>query len=102
MAFTSIPVVEVRDEGIDAQLGMLGANEHIRYDEAHRDKCLVEIAQAICRIRERVSQTTFRLEPSEFTSWLVRSCMLAILFLRIVSCTLETVGRADRAPAPPR
>jgi hypothetical protein len=29
-------------------------------------------------------------------SWLVPSCMLAILFLRIVSCILETVGRAHR------
>ena len=68
VAFKDIPVVEVREGGIDAQLGMLGTNQYILYDEAHRDKCLVEIAQAIWRIRERVSHTTFRLEPSEFTT----------------------------------
>jgi len=67
-AFNYIPVVEVREDGIDSQLGMLSGNQHIVYTEVHRDKCLVEIAQAVCRIREKVSHTTFRLEPSEFTT----------------------------------
>jgi hypothetical protein len=64
-----IPVVEVREEGIDAQLGMLDDGQFIVYNEARRDICIVNIAQAICRIRQRASHTIFKLEPSEFKTY---------------------------------
>lgn len=67
-AFNQIPVVEVREDGVDAQSGMLGSNQRISYQEAHRDRCLVDIALAISHIREKVSHTIFRLEPTEFIS----------------------------------
>jgi hypothetical protein len=67
-AFGRIPVVEVREEGVEYQLGMLGGIQHIVYEANRRDRCLVDIAQAISRISETVSHTTFRLEPSEFVT----------------------------------
>jgi hypothetical protein len=67
-AFNQIPVVEVREEGVDSQPGMIGSNQRIPYEEPYRDRCLVSIAQAVSQIKERVSHTVFRLEPSEFTS----------------------------------
>ena len=67
-AYNQIPVVEVREEGIDAQPGMLGGSQSIVYNEDRRDVCIVSIAQAICRIREKSSHTIFKLEPSEFST----------------------------------
>jgi len=66
-AFGKMPVVEVQEEDVDPQLGMLVGNQRVQYKESERDRCLVEIAQAISHIRQQVSQTMFRLEPQEFT-----------------------------------
>src|SRR5262249_20692654 len=67
-AFNQIPVVEVREDGVDPQLGMLGGNQHILYHEEHRDRCLVAIAEAVTRLQQRATHTVFRLEPSDFTA----------------------------------
>jgi hypothetical protein len=67
-AFGQISVVEVREEGLDPQNGMLAGVQRIRYCEDERDKCLVNVAVAISRIKEALDHRTFRLEPTEFTS----------------------------------
>lgn len=40
-------VLEVREEGVDSQGGMAGNLQHIAYDEARREICLVEIVAAV-------------------------------------------------------
>ena len=40
-------VVEVREDGVNDQGGVAGGRQHVQYDEANRDKCLVEIVKAI-------------------------------------------------------
>jgi hypothetical protein len=67
-AFGVIPVVEVRENGVDPQSGMVAGLQRIEYFEGQRDKCLIEIAQAISRIRDMIEHRVFRLEPMEFTS----------------------------------
>jgi len=42
-----IPFVEVREQGIDSQAGIAGNHQRISYIEGQRDRCLVEIAQAL-------------------------------------------------------
>ena len=42
-----IPFVEVRETQVDTQGGMLGGRARITYDEQHRDRCLVDLAEAI-------------------------------------------------------
>jgi hypothetical protein len=39
--------VEVRETGVEQQGGLTQANQRIEYDEAARDKCLVEIVKAL-------------------------------------------------------
>jgi hypothetical protein len=46
-----IPTVEIRETNVDPQDGMLGDQQRINYDEAHRDLCLVQIAQVISVLR---------------------------------------------------
>jgi hypothetical protein len=41
------PAVSVREAGVDPQLGMLGDHHQISYDPAARDRCLLQIAQAL-------------------------------------------------------
>ena len=67
-AFGQIPVVEVRETGVDPQSGMLAGIQRIQYCEEQRDRCLVQIAQAISLIKEKVECRVFRLEPTEFVS----------------------------------
>src|ERR1017187_7927848 len=67
-AFGQIPVVEVRESGVDPQSGMLAGIQRIQYCEEERDRCLIQIAQAISQIREKIEHRIFRLEPTEFTS----------------------------------
>ncbi len=64
--FGKLPVVEIREEGVDLQNGMLAGMQRIQYRESERDKCLVQIAQALNRIREKIQHRVFRLEPTEF------------------------------------
>jgi hypothetical protein len=45
-AVGQIPILEVREDGI-TQGGIVGGRQYIPYVEAHRDKCLVEIAAAL-------------------------------------------------------
>jgi len=67
-AFGRIPVVEVRESGVDPQSGMLAGIQRIQYCEEERDRCLIQIAQAISRMRDKIDHRAFRLEPTEFTS----------------------------------
>ena len=67
-AFAQIPVLEVREDGVDPQSGMLAGIQRIQYCETERDRCLIQIAQAISRIKEKIEHRTFRLEPAEFTT----------------------------------
>jgi hypothetical protein len=40
-------VLEIRESGVDAQGGIAGDRQRVTYDEAQRDRCLVEIAKAV-------------------------------------------------------
>jgi hypothetical protein len=44
-----VNVVEVREEGVDPQPGMLGDLQHITYDETRREDLLVELATVLGR-----------------------------------------------------
>jgi hypothetical protein len=67
-AFGRMPVVEVRETGVDPQSGMLAGLQRISYCEEQRDRCLVDIAQAVGRMKNKIEQRVFRLEPTEFVS----------------------------------
>lgn len=54
--FGQLPAVEVREEGVDPQNGMLAGMQRIQYKESERDKCLVQIAQALNRILSPVNR----------------------------------------------
>lgn len=64
-AFNIMPVIEVREEGVDPQSGMLGATQRISYMETVRDRCLVDIAKAISQLRKERSYKTLKLGPTE-------------------------------------
>jgi len=61
----SIPFVEVREEGVEPPGGMVGAvgAQRIDYREADRAQCLLQIAQALRRLLDRLNVTTIRLGP---------------------------------------
>ena len=63
-----MPVVEVRENGVDTQPGMLGANQHIDYREDARDRCLVELALAVNQIRKDATWKNLKLGPGEFVT----------------------------------
>jgi hypothetical protein len=44
-----IPLLEVREEGVDDQGGILGDRQRITYKEKERDRCLVELVGTIGR-----------------------------------------------------
>lgn len=67
-AFGQIPVVEVREDGVDSQSGMLAGIQRVPYREGERDRCLVQVAQAVSGIRDKIENRVFRLEPTEFVS----------------------------------
>lgn len=45
----SLPVVEIREVGVDEQGGIVGDRQRIIYNESDRDKCLVEIVKTLGR-----------------------------------------------------
>jgi hypothetical protein len=49
-----IPFVEIREVGVDPQLGIAGGKAHIQYQEEKRDRCLLELAQTISRWHSRL------------------------------------------------
>jgi hypothetical protein len=65
-----IPFVEVRETQVESQDGMPGNRARITYDEAQRDRCLVEIASAIGRWHQQAAASgRFLLEflPDDFS-----------------------------------
>jgi hypothetical protein len=59
-----IPVAEIRETGVDEQGGIAGDRQRIIYNEAERDKCLVEIVKTLGNWH--VSQTIeLKLLPAE-------------------------------------
>lgn len=65
-----IPFVEVRETQVDGQGGMLANRARITYDEAQRDRCLVDIATVIGRWhRQAAASGSFLLEllPDDFS-----------------------------------
>lgn len=59
-----LQVVEVREEGVDDQGGLLGDRQWMPYREEERDKLLVELAQAIGDWSRSVSVTLQLLPPA--------------------------------------
>lgn len=43
----NLPVVEIREIGVDDQGGLVGDRQRIAYEEKNRDKCIVDIVQTI-------------------------------------------------------
>jgi hypothetical protein len=65
-----IPFVEVRETQVALDEGMLANRARITYDEAHRDRCLVEIATVIGRwYQQAAASAGFLLEflPEDFS-----------------------------------
>lgn len=60
-----IPLLEVREDGVTAQRGLMGDRQPIAYGEKKRDRCLVEIAQAVGGWCRGVAMS-FHLLPPEF------------------------------------
>src|SRR5579859_1530256 len=48
----NLPIVEVREQGVQDQEGMLGGLQRIAYEEAQRDLLMVELVRAISRWHE--------------------------------------------------
>jgi hypothetical protein len=61
-----IPFVEVREVGVDPQLGIGVGKAHIRYDEKARDRCLVALAQTISRWHTDMRVWALQLQPDAF------------------------------------
>jgi hypothetical protein len=59
------PAVEVREAGVSAQRGLAGDRQPIVYEEAMRDRCLVEVAKAVGAWCRGVT-LSFQLLPREF------------------------------------
>jgi hypothetical protein len=59
------PVVEVREEGVDDQGGIIGDRQRIIYRENERDKCLVELVKSIGKWH-RGSTIRLKLLPEEY------------------------------------
>ena len=60
-----LPVVEVREHGVDEQGGIAGDRQRILYDESERDKCLVEIIKTLGKWHQS-STVKLKLLPDEF------------------------------------
>jgi hypothetical protein len=61
-----IPFVEVRETQVDRQGGILGGRARITFDEQHRDRCLVELAQAIGSWHRLPIACQIELMPEDF------------------------------------
>jgi len=61
-----IPYVEVREIGVDPQLGIGAGRAHIVYDENDRARCLVDLAQAIARWNSENRVCELQLVPEAF------------------------------------
>lgn len=57
-------VLEVREDGVDEQGGMMGDRQRIAYKENLRDQCIVDIAKAIGKWHQRRA-ISLRLLPEE-------------------------------------
>jgi hypothetical protein len=62
-----IPFMEVRESKVDPQAGMLGGRARINYGEESRDRCLVELAQAINRWHHLAAAFELELMPEDFS-----------------------------------
>lgn len=60
-----IPIIEVREVGVDPQGGIVGDRQHVVYNEKERDKCLVELVKAIGKWHQE-RQVQLQLLPQEF------------------------------------
>ncbi len=65
-----IPLIEVREEGVDNQGGILGDRQRIIYKEKERDRCLVELAKTIGRWH-RESKIKLKLLPESCVQELI-------------------------------
>jgi hypothetical protein len=61
-----LPIVEVRELGVDPQRGIVGGTQFIAYNEDERDKCMVEIVKAMGEFH-RAGLMKLQLLPEEFT-----------------------------------
>jgi hypothetical protein len=93
-AFSHIPVVEVRENGVDTQPGMLGGNQHIDYREEARDRCLVELELAVNQIRKDTTWKRLKLGPGEFVTAIRNSGQAATkIFYSFLSGAEQLRGR---------
>jgi hypothetical protein len=94
-----IPLVEVRETEVEEPSGMLGQKlqgmQRIIYDEQRRDRCLVEIAQAIGRWHRQRSGVQFLLMPEDFSRE-----MAPLLRNRDLRCIYRVLGKNDTDEGP--
>jgi hypothetical protein len=61
----NIPVVEVREVGVDEQGGLVGDRQRIVYDPTARDHCIVAIAKTIGKWHRECLETIIQLQPEK-------------------------------------
>jgi hypothetical protein len=87
-----LPVLEVRESGVDDQGGMAGDRQRVVYEEGRRDVCLVEVAKALGRWHS-TNHVRLQLLPDECTEQILP-------FLRDSSlrCTYRVLVEGDVSP----
>ena len=88
----NLPVVEVRERGVDEQGGIASDRQRISYDESQRDKCLVELVKAIGGWH-RGNTIKLQLLPDEFVQDIRPFLKQANL-----RCTYRLLGAEDDSP----
>jgi hypothetical protein len=62
-----IPFLEVREKSVDEQSGIPGGRQHVIYDPASREDCLIEIAKALGKWRRQQPRLKLQLLPESVT-----------------------------------
>jgi len=91
-----LKVLEIREQGVDEQGGLAGDRQWLRYDEAARDRFLVELAKAVGAWMRNVT-VSLQLLPPEFVDE-IRPLLLAPGF-RCSYKLLEGSRESDWQPA---
>jgi hypothetical protein len=88
----NLPVVEVRERGVDDQGGIAGDRQRITYDENQRDKCLVELVKTIGGWHQG-NTIKLQLLPDEFVQYI-----RPLLRQPNLHCTYRLLGAEDDSP----
>jgi len=93
-----IPFVEIREAGVDPQLGIGTGKAYIRYDERERDRCLLNLVQTIFRWHSEMRVCVFELAPLQLIDAIRDKLGDANLQC---SCQLLNTNTGDEKDLPP-